>query len=295
LAGGLAAVVALILGSVLFFQIVSPIQKLTSAAQKIANGDLQQRIVTQSQDEIGTLATAFNQMADSLAQHEELRHNLIADVAHELRTPLTILQGNLEAMLDGVLPTTPEEIAVLRDETALLTRLVADLRLLSLAEAGQLKLEYVKTNPAELVTRAVEPFRLEGQAKQIEITVTIESNLPQINVDVDRMTQILRNLLSNALRHTPEAGKVSVTCKRESSLGLLITVSDTGEGIAPDDLPYVFDRFYRADKSRSRASGGSGIGLAIVKQLVEAHGGKVWAESQLGQGTTFKFTLPITD
>lgn len=292
LAGIIAVAAALLLGSLLFFQIVSPVQRLTSAAQKIAAGDLSQRIPTQSQDEIGALAMAFNQMADSLAQHEELRRNLITDVAHELRTPLTVIQGNLEAMLDGVLPTSPQEIATLRDETALLARLVSDLRLLSLAEAGQLKLERVKTDPAELVARAVEPFRVQAQSSQIELTMEIAPNLPSINVDADRIVQVIRNLLSNALRHTPSGGWVTVTCRRDKSDNLLFTVADTGEGIPLDDLPFVFDRFYRADKSRSRASGGSGIGLAIVKQLVEAHGGKVWAESQPGQGTTFGVTLP---
>ncbi len=291
LAGGIAAVVALVLGSILFFQIVSPVQKLTNAAQKIAAGDLGQRIPTQSQDEIGTLATAFNQMADSLAQHEELRRNLIADVAHELRTPLTIIQGNLEAMLDGILPTSPEEIATLRDEAAMLTRLVTDLRLLSLAESGQLKLERAKINVVELITRAVEPFRLQAQSSEVQLNLDLASNLPPIEVDVDRMTQVMRNLLGNSLRHTPAGGRVTVACQSHKPQELSVTVSDTGEGIPPDDLPYIFDRFYRADKSRSRASGGSGIGLAIVKQLVEAHGGRVWVDSKPGQGATFGFTL----
>ncbi len=294
MAGGIAAVVALLLGSFLFFQIISPVQKLTTAAQKIAAGDLQQRIPTQSQDEIGTLATAFNQMADSLAQHEELRRNLIADVAHELRTPLTVIQGNLEAMLDGVLPTSPQEIATLRDEAALLTRLVADLRLLSLAESGQLKLDFAKTDPTNLITHAVEPFRLQAQSSAVKLKLDLASNLPPIEVDVDRIMQVIRNLLSNALRHTPAGGQVTITCRNDAPHQLLITVSDTGEGISSNDLPYVFDRFYRADKSRSRSSGGSGIGLAIVKQLVVAHGGKVWVESQPGLGATFGFTLPTT-
>jgi len=292
LAGVIAAVVALLLGSVLFFQIVSPIRKLTSAAQKIAAGDLNQRIPTRSQDEIGTLAVSFNQMADSLTKHEELRRNMIADVAHELRTPLTIVQGNLEAMLDGILPTSPEEIATLRDETALLTRLVTDLRLLSLAESGQLKLERANINVVELITRAVEPFRLQAQSSEVQLNLDLASNLPQIEVDVDRMTQVIRNLLGNALRHTPAGGQVTVACQSDKPQELSITVSDTGDGIPPDDLPYVFDRFYRADKSRSRTSGGSGIGLTIVKQLVEAHGGRVWVESQPGQGATFGIRLP---
>ncbi len=295
MAGGIAAVVALLLGSLLFFQIVSPVQRLTTAAQKIAAGDLQQRIPTQSRDEIGTLAIAFNQMADSLARHEDLRRNLIADVAHELRNPLTVIQGNLEAMLDGILPANPQEIAILRDETALLARLVADLRLLSLAEAGQLKLERVKTNPAELVAHAVEPFRLQAQSSQVELVLDVPSDLPPLHVDEDRIIQVVRNLLSNALRHTPAGGRVTVACRKNQMNEILFSVADTGEGIPSADLPYVFDRFYRADKSRSRASGGLGIGLAIVKQLVEAHRGKAWAESQLGQGAIFWFSLPTQD
>jgi signal transduction histidine kinase len=174
----------------------------------------------------------------------------------------------------------------------LLTRLVADLRLLSLAESGQLKLERVRMNIAELMTHAVEPFRLQAQSSAVELNLDLASHLPEVEVDVDRMTQVIRNLLSNALRHTPEGGQVTVTCKQNTAQQLLITVTDTGVGISADDLPYVFDRFYRADKSRSRTSGGSGIGLAIVKQLVEAHGGRVWVESQPPQGTTFGFTLP---
>jgi signal transduction histidine kinase len=268
------------------------VQQITSAAQKIAAGDLSQRIPTHSQDEIGTLANSFNQMADSLAKHEELRRNLIADVAHELRTPLTVIQGNLEAMLDGILPASPQEIATLRDETALLGRLVSDLRLLSLAEAGQLMLERVEIDTTELITRAVEPFRLQAQSSQIDLTLEIAPSLSSINVDADRIAQVIRNLLNNALRHTPAGGRITLTCRKETPQSLLFTVLDTGEGIPVDDLPFVFDRFYRADKSRSRASGGSGIGLAIAKQLVEAHGGKVWAESQPGRGAIFGFTLP---
>lgn len=292
LSGIITALFALLLGSVLFFQIISPVQKLTAASKKIAGGDLSQRISVQSQDEIGQLALTFNQMADSLAKHEELRRNLIADVAHELRTPLTVIQGNLEAMMDGLLPANLQEIATLRDEAALLSRLVADLRLLSLAEAGQLKLELVKTDPAELVMHAVETFRLQAQTNGVQLNFELASNLPQIEMDVDRMTQVIRNLLSNALRHTPEDGQVAITCQTNPDNELLITVSDTGEGVSPEDLPYIFDRFYRADKSRSRVSGGSGIGLAIVKQLVEAHGGRVWVTSEPGQGTIFGLTLP---
>ena len=159
---------------------------------------------------------------------------------------------------------------------------------------GQLKLERVKTDPVELVTRAVESFRLQAQTNDVQLHLEFAPDLPQIEVDLDRMTQVIRNLLSNALRHTPEGGKVTINCQTNPEHEFLVAVSDTGEGISPEDLPYIFDRFYRADKSRSRVSGGSGIGLAIVKQLVEAHGGKVWVTSELGQGTTFGFTLPLS-
>lgn len=299
MAGLLAAGVALILGSLLFLQIVAPVRRLTNAARGVAEGKLGQRIPVTSQDEIGQLSIAFNQMADALAQQQELRRNMVADIAHELRTPLSVIQGNLEAMLDGVLPASPEEIASLRDETALLSRLVADLRLLSLAEAGQLNLARVRTDLSDMLSRVVESVRPQAEAGQVEIVTDFAAGLPFPEIDADRIAQVVRNLIVNALQHTPAGGQVSV---RASLLGktmnnqeITIEVADTGSGIAAEDLPYVFDRFYRADKSRSRGSGGSGIGLAIVKQLVEAHGGSVRAESSPGKGAVFSFTLPVSD
>lgn len=295
--GGLvAALFALVLGFILFRQIVKPVGAVTSAAQRIAAGQLDQRVPVQSHDEIGQLAASFNQMADALAEDRQLRRTMIADIAHELRTPLSVIQANLEAMLDGVLPTSSEEIASLRDEAALLKRLIDDLRLLSLAEAGQLKLERTPINLDALIESVVDHAHPQAEANHIKLNVEIATSLPVVNADADRIRQVMGNLLSNALRHTPSGGRVTLraTLQSTSQPVIKVEVIDTGSGIAPEDLPHVFDRFYRADKSRSRSSGGSGIGLAIVKQLVEAHGGAVGVESQIGKGSTFFFTLPIS-
>lgn len=298
-----AGMVALALGLGLFRHIVAPVQAVTTAAQRIAAGHLDQRVPVTSQDEIGQLAKAFNRMADALARDQQLRRNMIADIAHELRTPLSVIQANLEAMLDGVLPTTPQEIASLRDEVALLTRLVADLRLLSLAEAGQLKLERVQTDLGAVVSRVVERMQPQAELAGVTLEVEVTPELPSVHADADRISQVVNNLVSNALRYTPAGGKITVHVWPEMTANdqatVAVSVTDTGTGIASEDLPYVFDRFYRADKSRSRSSGGSGIGLAIVKQLVEAHGGRVWVESPVFNGaegtrygSRFTFILP---
>jgi two-component system OmpR family sensor kinase len=295
LASGAAGIVALLLGLTLFRQIVSPIRQVTVAAQAMAAGKLEQQVVVKSRDEVGQLASAFNQMASALVQQQQLRRNLIADVAHELRTPLSVIQGNLEAMLDGVLPVDKEELASLHEETSLLTRLVGDLRLLSLAEAGQLTLDRNPMGVEGLLQRAVEPLRRQAELANVTLIVQAEPELPLVLVDGDRISQVLGNLLQNALRYTGPSGQVSVSA-RGANIGnkreVVVSVVDTGAGIAAEDLPHVFDRFYRGDKSRSRETGGTGIGLALAKQLVEAHGGRIWVESVEGQGAMFSFTLP---
>jgi signal transduction histidine kinase len=289
-------ILAMGLGIFLFRQIVAPIRAVTAAAQQIASGQLQHRVSVTSRDEVGQLAETFNQMADALANDLQTRRNLIADVAHELRTPLSVIRANLEAMLDGVLPANDQEIASLHEEVTLLSRLVADLNLLSIAEAGQLKLEQIEIAPAELVYRVIERMATQAEAQAIILLEEVAPALPMVRADADRLGQVLVNLVGNALRYTPAKGQVIVRAYQETARSIepevIISVSDTGSGIVPEDLPHVFDRFYRADKSRTRTSGGSGIGLAIVKQLVEVHGGRVWVESQLGQGTTFFLTLP---
>ncbi|MFQ6057640.1 MAG: sensor histidine kinase [Anaerolineae bacterium] len=301
LAGLVAGTIAVVLGWILFRQITSPLGAVTVAARRIAAGDLAQQVEVESEDEIGELARTFNTMAESLARAEDLRRQMVADIAHELRTPLSVIQGNLEAMLDGVLPLDVEQVASVHEETLLLSRLVADLRLLSLAEAGQLKLERAPTDLGELIHQVVERMRPQAREKGITLAADLPPSLPILSFDADRIRQVIGNLVSNALRYTPAGGTVtvrgSVVRSRPSPAGdltaVLIEVTDTGRGIAPKELPHVFDRFYRADRSRSRATGGSGIGLAIVKQLVEAHGGRVWAESEVGKGSRFSFTLPL--
>jgi len=224
-------------------------------------------------------------MAANLAASEGQRRQMVADVAHELRTPLSVMQANLEAMQDGILPTDTEQLASLHEETLLLSRLVADLRLLSLVEAGQLKLELAENDLGELVSRAAERLRPAAEAKGVDLTIEFTPDSPRVRVDVDRFTQMIGNLVDNALRYTPQAGRIvlAVGWSGEAGQGRrpMVAVTDTGSGIAPEDLPHVFDRFYRGDKSRARASGGSGLGLAIVRQLAEAHQGQVWAESPL--------------
>lgn len=288
--------IAVILAAILLLQITAPLRQLKKAAQSIARGDLSQRVLVGSHDEFGEVSLAFNQMAESLSKAEDQRRQMIADVAHELRTPLTVIQANLEGMQDGVIPTDINQLNALHAETILLSRLIADLRLLSLAEAGELNLERQATDLAELVQRLVERNSSQAQQKGVNLEADIQPELPHVFVDADRIAQVLNNLVGNALRYTPAGGKITiqVALNHSNSKEVQLSVTDTGPGIAPDALPYVFDRFYRADKSRARSSGGSGLGLAIVKQLVEAHGGTIKAVSPVfegGYGTRFSFNL----
>jgi signal transduction histidine kinase len=293
LAGGLAALAAIGFGLLLARQISGPIRDLTSAARRMAAGDLDQRVPVRSSDELGELAAAFNTMAETVARQEHLRRQMAADIAHELRNPLAIVQGNLEAMLDGVRPLSADTVAEAHQETRLLARLITDLRDLSLAEAGQLPLQRRPTDLNALARASVERFASRGGEREVRLTVEAADDLPPADVDPDRISQVLGNLLDNALRHTPPGGEVTVSLGPDSRPGAVrATVSDTGPGVPAEDLPNVFERFYRADRARARSDGGSGIGLAVVKQLVEAHGGRVWVESPPDEGATFGFALP---
>jgi signal transduction histidine kinase len=304
-AAGLGAVL-LILG--LSRRILAPVEALTAAVRRMEAGDLSQRVEITSRDEIGDLARAFNAMADGLARLEELRRQLVTDVAHELRTPLSNIRGYLEAIQDGVVEPDRRVIDSLHEETMLLNRLVDDLQDLSLAEAGQLRLERRPVALADVVDRAVEAARPRAAAKGVALQVDLPGDLPPVDVDPQRIGQVLRNLLDNGLTHTGPGGEIAVTAQ-VAGRWVEVSVRDTGAGIAAEDLPYVFERFYRADKSRSRATGGAGLGLAIVKQLVEAHGGRIEVESRgepswsptvgepswspTAEGTRFTFTLPV--
>lgn len=286
-------VLALVLGSLLFRQITSPLRALSQSAEAIANGDLGRRVEVLSDDEIGRVARSFNRMAESLAHADAQRRNMMADIAHELRTPLTVIQGNLEALMDGVYDLAPDNIALVHRHTLVLSRLVADLRDLAQAEAGQLRLERKSVSLSEMITQVSDG--LEAQAGEKGVTLKIEASeaLPVVEADEQRIAQVLFNLMSNALRHTPGGGTITTSAELRDGR-VLVSVRDTGTGIPSEDLPHVFERFYRADRSRARATGGSGLGLTIAKQIIEAHGGQIWAQSWLGAGSTFAFSLPLS-
>jgi signal transduction histidine kinase len=255
------------------------------------SGDLSQRVDANAKDELGELANAFNAMANGLDQLEQLRRNMVTDVAHELRTPLSNIRGYLEALQDDMLEPTPEMIHLLHEEAMTLNRLVDELQELALAEAGQLPINTREIEIAEIIEKAASSISTQAITKDLNIHLSIPEDVPPAEADPDRLDQILRNLLNNAITYTPSGGDISVNVMRKDHC-IEISVEDTGVGIAPEHLPYIFERFYRADKSRARATGGAGLGLAIVKHLVEAQNGEVFVESKLDEGTKVSFTIP---
>ena len=296
--GGLVALIAaLVVGFFIFRAITRPIDQLTRAAHQLAQGDLSARVAVDDHasrlgsDEISELGAAFNTMAGNLQQSEQVRRDMTADIAHELRTPLAVMRGNLEAMLDGVYPFDAEHLNPALNQVNLLTRLVEDLRTLVQAEAGQLPLEKRPIDLGALLQSALTSFEAQAAAQQVALHTELAPDLPTVNLDPDRMQQTIGIVISNALRYTPPQGSITVAAKTDRAR-VTIEVADTGSGIAPEDVPHVFDRFYRADKSRARESGGSGLGLAIAKSIVEAHGGSIVARSKTGQGTTLQISLP---
>lgn len=287
-----ALFLAALVGVVTARRLTRPLDALVQATRRLAAGDRSQRVEVGGAGEIGDLARAFNDMSASLEEQERLRKNLLADVAHELRTPVSVLLANFEAMQDGAVRLTPESLLPMHDEVLRMARLISDLQVLSLAEAGQLPLHRVPTAPARLVEGVLSALEPEAAAHGVAIQADVPASLPRVDVDPDRITQVLANLLVNALRHTPDGGRVTV---RATAAGdrVQIAVADTGEGIPAADLPHIFDRFYRAEHSRSRDSGGIGLGLSIVRGLVHAHGGLIWVQSHPGHGAVFTFTLPV--
>ena len=294
LGGSLAIGIALLLTFVLSQRMMSPIGALARAARRLGHGDLSQRVRLQGEGEVEGLAQAFNSMAAELEYAEQLRRNMVADVAHELRTPLSNIQGYLEAIRDGVIGPDAAAIRSLDEEARLLSRLVNELQELSLAEAGELKLVYQAEDIADLVRQAVSPWQPQLIAREISLSVNLPDNLPLVNIDWQRVNQVLHNILENAMAHTPKGGAIDVAAS-EKDKWVEVSVSDTGEGIPAEDLPHIFERFYRVDKSRARATGGSGLGLTIAKRLVEAHGGAITVQSKVGEGSRFSFTLPIAE
>ena len=291
--GSVAIAIALLLTFVLSRRITSPIGALAKASRRLGRGDLSQRVQLQGESEVAALGQAFDSMAADLEHAEQLRRNMVADVAHELRTPLSNIQGYLEAIRDGVIKPDAATIHSLNEETALLSRLVNELQELSLAEAGELKLVYQAEDIAKLVKEAVTPWQPKVTAKEISLSLDLPDNLPLVNIDWQRVNQVLHNLLENAVAYTHKGGTINLAAIARGDW-VEVSVSDTGEGIPAEDLPHVFERFYRVDKSRARATGGSGLGLTIARRLVEAHGGTITAQSELGKGSRFSFTLPIT-
>jgi signal transduction histidine kinase len=291
--GGMIAIaLAIILSYFLSWRILSPVKALTSSARKLGAGELSQRVVVKDKGEIGELAQAFNSMASELEHNEELRRNMVADVAHELRTPLTNLRGYLEAVGDGVIAPDAATIRSLSEEAALLSRLVDDLQELALAEANKLTLFLQPENIGEFIESAILLSQPRASAKGVAIITQTEPNLPPVNIDAQRLRQVLRNLLENAITHTDKGGSITVSAAQADGQ-LKVSVTDTGEGVSPADLRNIFERFYRTDKSRSRNTGGSGLGLTISKRLVEAHGGRIEVQSELGKGSCFTFWLPL--
>jgi len=293
--GGLIGVaIALVITFLLSRRVLAPVKALTSAARQLGRGDFSQRVQVKDKGEVGEMANTFNFMASDLEQAEQLQRNMVADIAHELRTPLSNLRGYLEAVRDGVIKPDADTIRSLDEEAALLSRLVDDLQELSLAEAGELKLVCQAENIGELIKQTVGGLQAQAATKGLSVSVDLPDRLPAVNIDSHRISQVLRNLLENALAHTAEGDAITVTAAQQGNW-VEVSVVDTGEGIPAEDLPNIFERFYRVDKSRARATGGSGLGLTIAKRLVEAHGGTIQAQSEGGKGSRFSFTVPVAD
>lgn len=272
-----------------FREVAWPLQNLIDAAGRVEAGDYSTPVSERGPRGFRTLARAFNSMIERLHTDEAVRRNLLADVTHELRNPVAVIQGNLEGMLDGVYPADESHIKPILEETHVLSRLIEDLRTLSLAESGALELHREPTDLGVLAGDVVSSFRSQADAEGIALEAEVPEDLPMLEIDPVRIREVLANLTANALRHTPSGGRVRISARLDpAARRVVVSVLDNGTGIAPDDLAHIFDRFFKGRESR-----GSGLGLAIAKNLVAAHGGEITAESAPGVGTTVRFSLPL--
>jgi len=283
---------ALLLGVLLSRSLTSPIRELTQATHAVSQGDLSQQVPIRSNDELGELGKAFNKMSTELSRSVNARRQMTADIAHELRTPLSLILGHAEAVHDGVLPPTPENFEIIREEAVRLEHLVNDLRILSLADAGELTMSLQLMEPERLLHEVASLYQYQTQRKNITLELDIPSPLSNIEVDPGRMTQVLTNILDNALRYAPDGGRITLSAK-EVNDQIVLAIQDSGPGLKAEDLDRIFERFYRTDASRQREEdGGSGLGLAIAKSIVQAHGGQLSAESAVGNGLKVIVKLP---
>ena len=288
-----AILLSLVMGALFSRNLSKPIRELTAATKAAAAGDLSQQVTVRSKDELGELAESFNAMNAELNRLITARRQMTADIAHELRTPISIILGNADGVRDGVLPLTRETFDVIVEEAERLESLVEDLHTLSRAEAGELPMTFSTVSVSELIDSM---HLLQYQAalqKDIQIVVDISQDLPVILADPDRIVQVLRNILNNAVRYTPQNGRISLSASQSNAKMVQIRISDSGPGVSLDELGRIFDRFYRADTSRQRDTEGSGLGLAIAKSIVERHGGRIWAENNPNQGLSVVMELPF--
>lgn len=286
-----ATAVALLLGGVLAYTMTHSLRELTVASRLLAKGELGAQVKVRSQDEIGELATSFNEMSSEMARSNELRRKMTADIAHDLRTPLSVIMGYTEALNDEKLQPSPEMFAVMHSEALHLSHLIDDLKTLSLADAGELPLSLQSVSLEAVVQRVAEAYRVKAEQGQVALRVAIAPDVPLVMVDVERMVQVLGNLMDNALRYTPVGGEIRLSLRAEAEQ-VVLQVADNGLGIPAEDLPFIFERSYRGDKARQQSQGESGLGLAIARSLVIAQAGTITVASQPGEGTQFSIKLP---
>jgi len=299
LAGLAAALAGLIISLILRRQVTRPLLQLDAAAQRIAEGNLSERVPIETSDEFGHVAASFNEMAESLEASEQAKRRMIADIAHELRTPITVVRSALEGLRDGLIDPSQEAFSSLHNRILLLGRLVADLHQLALADSGRLSIQAMPLDLRQTIEGIVETIGVQAEDSGLRLEASLDPDLPPIAADRHRVEQVLLNLLANAIRHTPSGGEIRIGAIASGNL-VEINVCDTGSGIDPSDAAHIFDRFYRADTSRTLdpnapEAGSSGLGLPIAKALVEAHGGSIWADTAPGKGTCIRFTLPIAE